>query len=46
MKLPKIESEGNKQIASLLTHLKDDALRVHRFLRDFVGGREARSLLF
>lgn len=39
MKLPKIESEGNKQIISLLTYLKEGTLRVPRFQRDFVWER-------
>ncbi|MBU0974385.1 DUF262 domain-containing protein [Patescibacteria group bacterium] len=39
MKLPKIESEGNKKIISLLTYLKDGTLRVPRFQRDFVWER-------
>lgn len=39
MQLPKIESEGNKQIISLLTYLKDGNLRVPRFQRDFVWER-------
>lgn len=39
MQLPKIESEGNKQIISLLTYLKEGTLRVPRFQRDFVWER-------
>ena len=39
MKLPKIESEGSKQIVSLLTYLKEGTLRVPRFQRDFVWER-------
>lgn len=39
MKLPKIESEGNKQIISLLSYLKEGTLRVPRFQRDFVWER-------
>ena len=39
MPLPKIESEGSKQIISLLTYLKEGTLRVPRFQRDFVWER-------
>ena len=39
MQLPKIESEGSKQIISLLTYLKEGTLRVPRFQRDFVWER-------
>lgn len=39
MKLPKIQSEGNRQIISLLTYLKSGTLRVPRFQRDFVWER-------
>src|SRR3990167_11533888 len=39
MKLHKIESEGSKQIVSLLTYLKEGTLRVPRFQRDFVWER-------
>lgn len=39
MQPPKIESEGSKQIISLLTYLKEGTLRVPRFQRDFVWER-------
>ncbi len=39
MKLPKIESEGNKQILSILDQLGDGTLRVPRFQRNFVWER-------
>lgn len=39
MKIPNIESEGSKQIVSLLTYLQEGILRVPRFQRDFVWER-------
>ena len=40
MQLPKIESEGSKQIISLLAYLKEGTLRVPRFQRNFVWERK------
>ncbi len=39
MKPPKIESEGSKQIITLLSYLEEGTLRVPRFQRDFVWER-------